>query len=322
MKSIHVGIVGLGSIAEYHLRSFGKLPGVVLQAAASRNEESIARVQRQYGVVGGFRDYDRMLEDRALDAVVICTPNDLHATMAIKALQTGKHVLVEKPMAADLDKARRMGEVARENGRILMVAMTARFTPQYLEAFRQVERGTIGAVQQIVIRWLEKKTIGINWEGKAVPVDPRTSTALYHHGSHMLDAALWLARDEAAEVYVIGSKHQALNDAAAVLVRTAKGILISSAHSFNSPVKRHDCVILGAQGFMEIHGYETLAINGRVQVETSWQAGLEHGVDDQAAEFLAAIREQRPPIASAEDVQKSLAALESAYAQLGKQGVV
>ncbi|MBI4025027.1 MAG: Gfo/Idh/MocA family oxidoreductase [Verrucomicrobia bacterium] len=320
MKPIHLGIVGLGSIAEYHLRAFGRLDGVTLAAVASREPERVARVVREYGVAQGCRDYDQMLTATPLDAVVICTPSDLHAPMAAQALRAGKHVLVEKPLAVDPQEVDALCRLAREQGRILMAAMTARFTPQYLEAFRETTRGAIGGIQQIVIRWLEKKTIGVNWEGKAVSVDPRTSTALYHHGAHMLDAALWLAHDEAREVYAIGAKRQALNDAVAVLVRTRKGVLVSSVHSFNSPIKIHDCVIVGDSGLMEIRGYETLTVNGQVKIEVPWRTGLEGGVYNQAAEFVAAIRESRPPIASGEEVRATMAALAEAYDQLAKQG--
>ena len=156
----------------------------------TRNRNSVERVMEKYGLEIGVQDYDELLSDENTDAVVICTPNDLHFSMTQKALNAGKHVLVEKPLAGNLQEASQLCRLARENQCLLMVAMTVRFTPQYSEAFKCIRNGEIGEVIQIAIRWLEQKSIGINWEKKPVPVDKTTSTILYHHGSHMLDAAL------------------------------------------------------------------------------------------------------------------------------------
>lgn len=319
MNNVNISIVGLGSIAEYHLCSFKKLSGVNLRAVMSRKKESIERVIDKYKVETGFQDYHELLSDTKTDAIVICTPNNLHFEMAKEALNSGKHVLVEKLMASNLKEAKELCRLAEKKKRILMVAMTVRFTPQYMGAFHSLQKGEIGEILQIIIRWLEKKTIGVNWERKKVPVDEKTSTVLYHHGSHMLDAALWFANDEIKEVHVVGSKHQILNDDISVLIKTKKGILITSVHSFNSSQKIHDVVVVGTKGVIEIKGYEQLKVNGQIRIDTTWKKGLEQGVDAQAKEFVKSIQTNRPPIASGKNLFVSFKTLEKAYSQLGKQ---
>ncbi len=91
----------------------------------------------------------------------------------------------------------------------------------------------------------------VNWEKKQVSIDEKTSTVLYHHGSHMLDVALWFAGDELADIHI------------AVLMRTKKDIIITSVHSFNSPQKHHDVVVIGTKSVVEIAGYEELKVNGQ-----------------------------------------------------------
>ena len=322
MENINVAIVGLGSIAEHHLRSFKKLSGVNLRAVMSRKKESIERVIDEYKVEIGFQDYHKLLADDKTDAIVICTPNNLHFEMAKEALNSGKHVLVEKPMASNLKEAKELCWLAEKKKRILMVAMTARFTPQYMGAFHSLQKREIGEIFQIIIRWLEKKTIGINWEKKKVPVDEKTSTVLYHHGSHMLDAALWFANDKIDKVYVVGARHQILNDDISVLIKTKKGILITSIHSFNSSQKIHDVVLVGTKGVVEIKGYEQLKVNGQIRIDTTWEKGLGQGVDAQTKEFVKSIQANRLPIASGWELLASFKALENAHSQLEKQGLV
>jgi len=321
MSELNVSVVGLGSIAEYHLRSFAKLPGVNLHAVMSRNQKSVDRAVSEYHVDKGFQDYNEMLSDPKTDAVVVCSPSDLHFEMARSALKAGKHVLVEKPLASNLKEARRLCRLADQCSRTLMVAMTARFTPQYLEAFHSIRGGRIGEIIQIVIRWFENKTIGVNWEKKQVPIDEKTSTVLYHHGSHMLDAALWFAGDELADIHVAGAKRQVLNDDVAVLMRTKKGIIITSVHSFNSSQEHHDVVVIGTKGVVEITGYEELKVNGQTRVKTTWDQGLEQGVNNQAAEFADSIRQNRPPVAAGRALLASFDALDRAYLQLQRQGL-
>lgn len=320
-STIGLAVVGLGSIAEYHLRVFSRHKAVRLTAVMSRKPDSLAHAKSRYGIAQGYRSYPELLADPAVEGVVLCTPNDLHFAMARAALRAGKHVLVEKPMAASLAEARVLCRLARVRQRTLMVAMTARFTPQYLQAYRGLQKGEIGDVLQIVIRWLERKTIGVNWEKKRVPIDPKTSTVLYHHGSHMLDAALWFLGDRVDHLCAFGGRHQVLNDDVTVVIRTRKGRLVTCVHSFNALTRLHDLVVLGTQGVIAIKGYERLDVNGRLRVSTSWQAGFEQGVHNQDHEFVDSICDDRAPISAGEELLASLEALERAYAQLRRQGV-
>jgi predicted dehydrogenase len=130
MERIRFGLVGVGlpsgepewkARLHWHIpsiawsRYFPKITGLdntELVSVCARSEESVRRVQSVYNVKRIFTDYDKMLEDPDMDAVVIATPNRLHAVMAIKAIRAGKHVLIEKPMAANFEDAKRVFEEA------------------------------------------------------------------------------------------------------------------------------------------------------------------------------------------------------------------
>ncbi|MBU4285472.1 MAG: Gfo/Idh/MocA family oxidoreductase, partial [Verrucomicrobia bacterium] len=129
MKTVSIAIVGLGSIAEYHLRAFRKTEGCRLHAVMSRKRETVERVVKDYDVEQGYVRWEDVLTDADVEAVVLCTPNDTHYAMTVQALNAGKHVLVEKPLAGNVQEAEDLCRLAERCGRRLMVAMTARFTP-------------------------------------------------------------------------------------------------------------------------------------------------------------------------------------------------
>jgi len=134
-----IGLLGLGAMGRQHLAGYAQLPGVEVEMRG-------AGAYQAYG--DGDREalYRAMIADPALDAIDLCLPTPLHPRLAIAALEAGKHVLCEKPMALDMESCERMLAAARASGRILMIAHVLRFAPAYqalAEAVRSQRYGRL-----------------------------------------------------------------------------------------------------------------------------------------------------------------------------------
>lgn len=127
MKRIKIGIIGVGNIAETHIAAYLKNPKVELYAFCDINRDRLTGMGEKYGITRLFTDKDEMLKLSEIDAVSICTWNSEHAPCTIAALNAGKHVLCEKPMATNVEDAVAMKEAAERNGKLLMIGFVRRF---------------------------------------------------------------------------------------------------------------------------------------------------------------------------------------------------
>lgn len=137
---MRIGVIGLGFMGATHLRAYRSVAHAEVVAVASRGKPDLARSQGNLDLaeepldLGDYRHYQRwedLIEDPTVEAVDICLPTAHHEAATVAALQAGKHVLVEKPMALDYDGAKRMIDAARAAERILMTAQVLRFFPAY-----------------------------------------------------------------------------------------------------------------------------------------------------------------------------------------------
>lgn len=144
--TIKIAVLGCGSIARYrHAPEYSANKNCVIAAFYDLVHERAKDLARQYGGKA-VSCYDEILKDPSIDAVSICTPNYLHGQMTIKALNAGKHVLCEKPMAISLQEASEMVRTARDGKRILMIAHNQRLTLTHRKAKEILQRGDLGAV--------------------------------------------------------------------------------------------------------------------------------------------------------------------------------
>lgn len=127
MSKIKVGIIGVGSISNEHIKAYQKNKNVELYAFCDINEEQLNMMGDKYGVERRFTNMEDMLALNEIDAVSVCTWNSAHAPCTIAALNAGKHVLCEKPMATSKEEAEKMKEAADKNGKILMIGFVRRF---------------------------------------------------------------------------------------------------------------------------------------------------------------------------------------------------
>jgi predicted dehydrogenase len=140
---VRVGILGAGFMGGTHARAFAKLPDVQMVGISSRSADKAATLAKEYGAEP-FTDSMRLIADPRVDAVSITLPTQVHLEYTAAALNAGKHVLVEKPMAVTLEQCDEMIAAARKNERILMVGQTLRFWPEYGMIRDLVKSGALG----------------------------------------------------------------------------------------------------------------------------------------------------------------------------------
>lgn len=145
MNKVGVAMIGCGGIAlANHLPGFGLCPDAKLVALCDSNSAVLERAKQQTGIAAAYTDYQQLLQNTDVDAVVIATPNFTHAPIALAALGAGKHVLLEKPIAMNLAEARQILDAATKSGKVHMTAFTYRFVPAMRYMKHLVSIGQIG----------------------------------------------------------------------------------------------------------------------------------------------------------------------------------
>jgi len=146
MEKINLGVIGLGFIGKVHLRNCLNLKSVRVVAVADSSKK-VLNYAKAFGVKRLFTDYHELLKLKDLDAVIISLPTYLHAESAIIAMEEGKHVFLEKPLARNVEEGREIVSAAGKNGVIFMVGYPLRFVPEFVDLKSQVESGALGDIQ-------------------------------------------------------------------------------------------------------------------------------------------------------------------------------
>lgn len=146
MSTLKIGVIGCGSIAQHrHLLEYSWNKAVEIVAVCDINEERALEIGKEYSAKA-YTDYKELLADKDIDAVSVCTPNYLHAPISIDALNAGKHVLCEKPMATSSEEAEQMIEAAEKNGKKLMIGHNQRFVKSHQKARELIQSGEVGKI--------------------------------------------------------------------------------------------------------------------------------------------------------------------------------
>jgi predicted dehydrogenase len=146
---LRVGILGAANIARQFVRDVAPSKVVSVVAVGSRDAQTAAAFAAAHGLARHHGSYAALLADAELDAVYLPLPNTLHAEWAIRAMESGKHVLCEKPLALGLDEARAMFDAARRHGVVLLESFPYQFQPQTFDLLALLQEGAIGAVRSV-----------------------------------------------------------------------------------------------------------------------------------------------------------------------------
>jgi predicted dehydrogenase len=146
MEPLKVAMVGAGGIAQAHLKAISSIEEIEVVAIADIVLERAEQTAEQYSIPHIYEDYQEMIDQEDVEAVNVTTYNQAHAAPTIYGLRAGKHVIVEKPMAATLDDAAAMTRAARESGKMLMVALKARYSDTRIAAQQIADSGALGDI--------------------------------------------------------------------------------------------------------------------------------------------------------------------------------
>jgi len=192
MDKIKVAIIGAGFIAHYHARGLKALPKVEISAVVATEKESAEKFAFEHEIDNAFADISVLVANDAIDAVVLCTPNQFHAPYAIEFLKSGKHIFIEKPMAINAAEGRRIEKTAKQNDRSVMVGHMWRFDADVNYVKRTIDSGKLGKI-------FKTKAYGIheNWgpTGWFAKKELAGGGALADMGVHAIDAIRYLLGD-------------------------------------------------------------------------------------------------------------------------------
>lgn len=190
-ESLNIGMIGAGSIGRVHIETFAKVDGAEIVAVTDVNREAAEKAANDYGITKVHESAEEMIADPSLDAVIIGVPNKWHAPLAVQALQAGKHVLLEKPMAIDLADAKKIRDAADESGKVLMISHQMRWEGPAMAVKEKMEQGELGNIYHAKTGWFRRKGIP-GWGSWFTRKDLSGGGPLIDIGVHMLDLALYL----------------------------------------------------------------------------------------------------------------------------------
>lgn len=146
MQKLRLGLIGLGYIGKVHLRSCLDIESTEVVAAADVSKKAL-KLAKKVGVKKTFTDYHQLLKDNSVDAVIISLPTHLHVTCAKEAAEAGKHILLEKPIAKNVEEGKEVVSAANNNDVTLMIGYSYRFAPVFQCLKNNIENGELGEVQ-------------------------------------------------------------------------------------------------------------------------------------------------------------------------------
>jgi 2-hydroxy-4-carboxymuconate semialdehyde hemiacetal dehydrogenase len=275
-------------------------------------------VAQKYGVPHATTDLAEALQQPGVDAVILCTPMQMHAEQALQCLAAGKHVQVEIPLADSWQDAQAVAGAAKATGLVCMVGHTRRFNPSHQWLHRRIVAGEL-AVQQMDVQTYFFRRRNINALGQ-----PRSWTdhLLWHHAAHTVDLFRYQARSEIVRANILqGPIHPELGIALdmSIQLQAANGALCTLSLSFNNDGPLGTFFRYICDNGTYIARYDELVDGKNAAIDVSRVDVSLNGIELQDREFFAAIRERREPNASVAQVLPCYRTLHELDQQLAAQ---
>lgn len=340
-KKLKVGIIGTGSISASHIAGYEALGNVEIYAACDINEQRVRECARRHDIPHVFTDYHEMLKLDELDAVSVCTWNSVHAPAAIAALQAGKHVLCEKPMALNTAQALAMKRAAEESGKILMIGFVRRFGNDAAILKDFIDAGMLGDIYYSKATYLRRAGFPGGWFG-----DKSRSGGgpLIDLGVHVIDLVRYLSgKPKAVSVsgatfHRLGARQDLIQNArytasdtapapfdvedmAVAMIRFDNGSLLSLETSFslNLPAPVNNIELFGTKSGARLDPKLTFASEMNhylVDVTPALDTALSFDglFENEIAHFVDCVRTGKPVRSPAEDGVEIMRIIDAVYA--------
>jgi len=243
LKRVNVGVIGVGAMGHNHVRVYSRLKNANLMAVSDLMKGTLAEVSKKYQTVG-FVDYDNILKMPEIEAVSVCVPTTYHHEVVMEAIEQGKHVLVEKPIAFTLDEARDMIRSAKREGVKLATGHVERFNPAVLEAKKLIREGLIGEIVSV-----SAKRVG--------PFPPRIKDVgvTIDLAIHEVDVMAYLLDSPASKVYAhVGSRLEKceFEDHAEIMMEFYNGASGVLEVNWLTPYKKRKLEVTGTDGIISL----------------------------------------------------------------------
>ena len=315
-----VAIAGAGAFGTKHLEGIQKIDGVEVVSLVGRRLDQTKDVAAKFGVGHVTTDLGEVLAKQEIDAVILCTPTQMHASQAIACLEAGKHVQVEIPLADSVADAEAVVAAQKKTGLIAMCGHTRRFNPSHQFVHKKIKAGEL-TIQQLAVQTYFFRRTNMNLKG-----EPRSWTdhLLWHHAAHTIDLFAYQAGgDIVAGAAVQGPVHPGLGIAMdmSIQLKSSTGAVCTLSLSFNNDGPQGTTFRYICDNGTYLAKYDDLVDGKDNPIDLSTVDVSMNGIELQDREFFAAIREGRAPNSSVADVLPCYRIMDRLEAQLSAAAV-
>jgi 2-hydroxy-4-carboxymuconate semialdehyde hemiacetal dehydrogenase len=297
---MRIALAGAGAFGEKHLDGLKLIDGVEIVSIISRRLEQAEEVAKKYGAKHFSTELDDALARDDVDAVILCTPTQMHAEQAIACMNAGKHVQVEIPLCDSWEDAEAVLAKQKETGLVCMVGHTRRFNPSHQYVHNKIMAGEFN-IQQMDVQTYFFRRKNMNARGEA---RSWTDHLLWHHAAHTVDLFAYQAGPIVKANAIEGPHHSELGIAMdmSIQLKAASGAICTLSLSFNNdgPLGTYFRYIGDTGTYLA--RYDDLFTGKEEQIDVSKVDVSMNGIELQDREFIAAIREGREPNSSVEQV--------------------
>jgi 2-hydroxy-4-carboxymuconate semialdehyde hemiacetal dehydrogenase len=312
---MRIALAGAGAFGEKHLDGLKNIDGVTVTSIIGRELDATRQVAEKYGIGHVTTDLNETLARDDVDAVILCTPTQMHAAQAIACMDAGKHVEVEIPLADSWADAQAVLAKQKETGLTCMVGHTRRFNPSHQYVHNRIEAGEFN-VQQMDVQTYFFRRRNINAKG-----EPRSWTdhLLWHHAAHTVDLFAYQAGRIVSAHAMQGPIHPDLGIAMdmSIQLKSETGAICTLSLSFNNDGPLGTFFRYIGDSATYIARYDDLFTGKEEPIDVSQVAVSMNGIELQDREFISAIREGRDPnssVAKVFDCYRVLGELETQLA--------
>ena len=300
-KTIKVALAGAGAFGIKHLDGIRNIDGVEVVSLISRDLDKTREVAAKYGIGHVSTELEDALALPEVDAVILCTPTQMHADQALACLKAGKHVQVEIPLCDILAEGEEVVRVANETGLVAMCGHTRRFNPSHQWVHKKIEAGEFNIQQMDVQTYFFRRT-NMNALGQ-----PRSWTdhLLWHHAAHTVDLFAYQCGSPIVKAHAIqGPIHPTLGIAMdmSIQLQAANGAICTLSLSFNNDGPLGTFFRYIGDTGTYIARYDDLFNGKEEKIDVSQVDVSMNGIELQDREFFAAIKEGRQPNSSVASV--------------------
>ena len=300
-KTIKVALAGAGAFGVKHLDGIKNIDGVEVVSLMSRDIEKTKETAAKYGIQHVTTDLAESLALKEVDAVILCTPTQMHADQTMACLKAGKHVQVEIPLADSIQGANAVAALAKSSGLVAMCGHTRRFNPSHQYVHKEIAAGKFNIQQMDVQTYFFRRT-NMNALGQA---RSWTDHLLWHHAAHTVDLFAYQCGSPIVKANAVqGPIHPSLGIAMdmSIQLKAANGAICTLSLSFNNdgPLGTYFRYIGDTATYLA--RYDDLFNGKDEKIDVSQVDVSMNGIELQDREFFAAIRESRQPNSSVASV--------------------